>query len=193
MARGKRNFSRVVFALFCAIVVALTFIPYAGYFSYGALSVTTLHVVVILGIVVLEKPLYGAGLGLVWGITCLAYAFSGITADAAIFMDPRISVLPRILMGFLTSLVFVFSKKLFKRIKGCERFSMGIAAVMGTLLNTFFVLSAISVFGTGFVSLNATLTQIYKTTLTVNGLVELGLAVVIVPVVGASVKKNLKA
>ncbi|MDO4742417.1 MAG: hypothetical protein Q4B04_00065 [bacterium] len=193
MARGTKNFSRVVFALFCAIVVALTFIPYAGYFSYGVLSITTLHVVVILGIVVLEKPIYGTGLGLVWGITCLVYAFSGITADGAIFMDPRISVLPRILVGLFTSLVFILAKKLFKRIKGSERLSMGVAAVIGTLLNTFFVLTAISLFGTGFVSLGATLTQIYKTTVTINGLVELGLAVVIVPVVGASVKKNLKA
>ena len=68
----KKNqlFQLTLTAMFSAIIIALTFIPFTGYISYGLLSITTIHVVVILGAVVLG-PLRGTILGLVWGVTCL--------------------------------------------------------------------------------------------------------------------------
>ena len=97
MKRGQL-FKLTLTAMFCALIIALTFIPYTGYIVYGLLSITTIHVVVIIGAVILG-PWGGTILGLVWGVTCLIYAAMNGTADAAIFLDPRISVLPRILVG----------------------------------------------------------------------------------------------
>lgn len=89
-------------AMFSAIIAAMTFTPYVGYITIpGMLSITTLHIIVIIAAVVMNNFLDGAILGAVWGITCLLYAIYNGTADAAIFLDPRISVVPRILVGIL--------------------------------------------------------------------------------------------
>lgn len=48
----KKNqlFTLTLTAMFCALIIALTFIPYTGYITIvGMLSITTIHVVVILG------------------------------------------------------------------------------------------------------------------------------------------------
>ncbi len=93
-------------ALFSAIILVMTFIPYLGYITIpGALSITTLHIPVIIGAIVLSRQTYsyawGAAIGGVWGVTCLLYALFNGTADAAIFLNPLISVVPRILVGVL--------------------------------------------------------------------------------------------
>lgn len=184
-------FKMTLTAMFCALVIALTFIPFTGYITYGLLSITTLHVVVILGAVLLG-PARGTVLGGVWGVTCLIYAFMNGTADAVIFTDPRISVIPRILVGLAAGWYYVGFKKLFerirfssvfKRIKMDEILAAGCTALCGTLTNTALVLTAITIFGTGFVSLGATLTTIVDTAIALNGVVETILAVVVVPAV----------
>lgn len=68
----KKNqlFTLTLTAMFCALIIALTFIPYTGYITIvGMLSITTIHVVVILGASLLG-PVRGTILGAVWGVTC---------------------------------------------------------------------------------------------------------------------------
>ncbi len=103
MTNKKQKLVRLtLLAMFSAIIAAMTFIPYVGYITIpGMLSITTLHIIVIIATVVMNNFLDGAILGTVWGVTCLLYAISNGTADAAIFLDPRISVVPRILVGIL--------------------------------------------------------------------------------------------
>ncbi len=97
----KKNIANItLLAMFSAIIVAMTFTPYVGYITIpGMLSITTVHIIVIIASLSLNKFSAGAFLGLVWGISCLLYAMYNGTADAAIFLDPRISVVPRILVG----------------------------------------------------------------------------------------------
>ena len=193
MKNKKTTFSLVITALFCALIVIMTFIPYLGYISYGVLSITTLHVVVILGAVLLG-PSSGTVLGFVWGITCLIYALTNGTADAAIFLDPRISVLPRILVGLAAGWYYIGFKKLFGFLKKpvlAETFSAVLTAVFGTLTNTVLVLTAISVFGTGMLDLGATFETIIKTALAINGIVELVLAVVLVTALNSPLRKEI--
>ena len=88
--------------MFTAIIAAMTFTPYIGYITIpGMLSITTIHIIVIIAAIVMNNYLDGAIIGAVWGITCLLYAMYNGTADSAIFLDPKISVIPRILVGFL--------------------------------------------------------------------------------------------
>lgn len=96
----KKVVNLALLAMFSAIIVAMTFTPYIGYITIpGMLSITTVHIMVI--IAAISMGTYSAGLivGTVWGVSCLLYAMYNGTADAAIFLDPRISVVPRMLVG----------------------------------------------------------------------------------------------
>lgn len=128
----KKNqlFQLTLTAMFSAIIIALTFIPFTGYISYGLLSITTIHVVVILGAVVLG-PLRGTILGLVWGVTCLLYAFMNGTADAVIFLNPMISVVPRILVGLAAGWYYRGLRRLLSRTKWGEVAAAGITGGVG--------------------------------------------------------------
>lgn len=179
--------------MFCALIIALTFIPYTGYIVYGLLSITTIHVVVIIGAVILG-PWGGTILGLVWGVTCLIYAAMNGTADAAIFLDPRISVLPRILVGLAAGWYYTGFHKLFSKWHkdGNSTLAAALTGLFGTLTNTVLVLSAISIFGTGVATLGSTLTTILKTAFALNGVVETILAVVVVPAVSLPLFRIMK-
>lgn len=191
----KKNqlLSLTLTAMFCALIIALTFIPYTGYITYGLLSITTIHVVVILGAVILG-PWRGAVLGLVWGVTCLLYAMMNGTADAVIFLDPRISVIPRLLVGFLAGWYYRGFHKLLSRLRPAlgNTLSAIFTGICGTLTNTVLVLSAISLFGTGVATLGSTLTVILQTALALNGVVETVLAAVVVPAVSAPLFQLMK-
>jgi uncharacterized membrane protein len=185
MVKEKSLEKMVLTAMFCAIIIAMTFIPQVGYIVYGGLSITTLHVVVILGAVMLG-PVRGTILGLVWGVTCLIFAAMNGTADAAIFLDPRISVIPRILVGHLSAWYYQGLKSLIGKFyhggKTVEVISATVTGILGTLTNTVLVLTAISLFGgSGVLKLGMVLSVIIQTAIALNGIIELVLATILVP------------
>lgn len=188
MTKNKRILNLTLTGMFIALLVAMTFIPYVGYISFPGLSITTLHVVVILGAVVLS-PLYSTIIGGVWGATCLIYAMMHGTMDSAIFLDPRISVIPRILVGLIAGWCFRGLSRMLSKKKNRDWIAAIITAVVGTLSNTVLVLSAISIFGTGVATLGGTLQMILETAIALNGLVELGMAVVLVPTISIPLLK----
>ncbi|HIZ19377.1 MAG TPA: ECF transporter S component [Firmicutes bacterium] len=210
MTRSKLE-KLVLTAMFCAIIIAMTFIPFVGYITYGGLSLTTLHVVAILGAVTLG-PVRGAVIGLVWGATCLLYAMMNGTADAVIFLNPLISVVPRVIVGFAAGWYFRWFAALFRKIpshrgerqeseqekrgnafsrwlrsfrgKGPEVAASAVAAALGTLTNTALVITAIQLFGgSGVVKMGAVLQAIVDAALAVNMSIELPLAVIVVPAI----------
>ncbi|MCI9415423.1 MAG: ECF transporter S component [Clostridiales bacterium] len=192
MNKSKDQMTKLTLtAMFFAIIIALTFIPYTGYIVYGLLSITTIHVVVILGAVVLG-PARGTLLGLVWGITCLLYALMNGTADAVIFLDPRISVIPRILVGLAAGWYYRGFSRVFRRVKGGKIIAAAITGALGTLTNTVLVLTSISLFGSAVATLGSTLETIIKTAFALNGVVELLLAVVVVPAVARPILQIMK-
>ena len=70
---NTNSFSKVLkltqLAILSAIIILMTVVPYLGYISYGWLSITIIHIPVIIGAVVMG-PGAGSALGAVWGITC---------------------------------------------------------------------------------------------------------------------------
>ena len=167
--------------------------------------------VAILGAVTLG-PARGAVIGLVWGVTCLLYAFANGTADAAIFLNPVISVVPRVIVGFASGWYFRWFAALFRRLpsrgekekedeperrgnvvtrwlrsfrgKGPEVAASAVAAGLGTLTNTALVITAIQLFGgSGVVKMGVVLQAIVDAALALNMSIELPLAVVVVPAV----------
>lgn len=169
----------VLAAVFCALIIVMTVVPMTGYITAGVVEITTLHIVVALGAVILGWK-YGALLGGVWGLTCLIRAFTNPLW--VMFTNPLISVLPRILVGIVAGAVFAAMKKT----KANEMVDALVAALAATLTNTVLVLSAMYAFGGMFESYREffeLFKTIYMSIISVNGLIELAAAAVIVPLV----------
>lgn len=187
-SKNKKTFTMVLAALFTALIIVMTVVPFTGYISYGGIiEITTLHIVVILGAALLG-PVYGSYLGLIWGITCVLRAFTNPLW--AMFTNPLISVVPRILVGFVAGFVCrALSKKLSPVI------SAGLAALIGSLTNTILVLSAMYIFGgmiESFAGLFEMFKTIYMTVASLNGGIELIAAIILVPAIYVPVKKQMK-
>ena len=108
MRKKNTNVKKLVLAaLFIAIIIVMTAVPYTGYIEYvpGGINMTTLHIPVIIGAVFLGWK-YGALLGCVWGVTCVVKAFLTPGPGNVPFQNPMISVLPRIIVGIVAGLVF---------------------------------------------------------------------------------------
>lgn len=131
----KANIKKLtLLSMFSALIIGMTFIPYVGYITIpGMLSITTVHIMVIIGAIAMNDFISGTVLGAVWGFSCLAYALYNGTADAAIFLDPRISVIPRILVGFLTVAFYKLAKNAAKNKMASLILKLVTAMVVGIL------------------------------------------------------------
>ena len=113
-----RTLKMVQLAMFTAIILLLAFTP-LGYIKLTAgLSVTLIGLPVIIGAITLG-PSAGAILGTVFGLTSFAQAF-GFDALGAILLGENpiglfiTCMVPRILMGWLTGLIFKGLKRIDK-------------------------------------------------------------------------------
>lgn len=181
---NQKTLNLVMLAIFTAIIIVMTFTPYIGYISYGVISITTIHIPVFIGAVLLGFK-GGAILGTVWGVTCLLNAFFINPIEGAIFLNPLISVVPRILVGLIVGLIAAAFLKKDKPVVAAI-----VCALAGTLSNTILVLTAISLFGSNqVVAIGDTLLTIYKTVFSINGAIELIAALVLVPVISKPLLK----
>ena len=124
----------------------MTFVPYLGYISYGGLSITLLHIPVIIGAIVLG-PKYGGVLGGVWGITCIIKAVLAppTPLEGVIFRNPVVALIPRILVGIVAGAVFTIFANGSKK----ESEKSSFKKVLFALTNTILLLGA--VFGVIFI------------------------------------------
>ncbi len=111
------------------------FIPWIS----GA-SLTIMHVPVIIG-AVLEGPIVGVAVGLIFGLFSMLQAAIAPTGPADVwFTNPLLAVLPRLAIGPLAWLVW----------RALQRWpipSLFVAGVAGSLTNTLLVLGMIGVLG----------------------------------------------
>ncbi|MEY8000984.1 ECF transporter S component [Clostridium sp. Mt-5] len=162
-----------------------------GFIPIPPVKATIMHVPVIIG-AVLEGPLVGAMVGLIFGIFSVIQSITTPTPVSFVFMNPLVSVLPRILIGVGSYYVF----KLIRMKK--EVLSIGIAAAIGSLINTIGVLGMIYIIYLGpyAKALNISLSAAKKGILVVaftNGMPEMILSILItVSVVTAITKMRHK-
>ncbi len=90
-------------------------------------KVTIMHVPVIIG-TVLEGPVVGILIGLVFGV------FSFIRATNAIFADPLVAIIPRLLIAIVTYVIYTGIRSFNKNL------AYAIAGITGSLTNTVLVL-----------------------------------------------------
>lgn len=143
MTNRYKIYRMVVIALFAAIIIVQNFVPFLGYIPFGPLNITTIHLTVIVAALILG-PKDGGIVGGIWGLITFIRAFVWPTSPLAVivFVNPLVSVLPRILIGVVAGWSFIFLAKHLKK-----RFvAMGIAAFLGAITNTLLVLGQIYIF-----------------------------------------------
>ena len=186
--KNKKLVKMVLCAVFIALIAVMTFVPNVGYLSVGVIEITTIQIVAAIGGMILGAT-YSAVLGGAWGVLCLIRA----TTNPAwvMFINPAISVLPRILAILGSYGVFV----LLRKTKCPLTVRSGLAGATASLLNTVFVLTAMQIFGehTNLYADSWTLIKtILSTIIGVNGVVELVASAIIVPAIYVNIIKPLK-
>ena len=188
MSQSRQKTTQITtIGLFIAIIFVMTFVPNIGYIQVNILTVTTMHIPVIIGSVLLG-PLGGFILGLTWGVTSWLKVLTSVVSplERALFLNPLISILPRLLVGLTVSYGSIFLNKLVKN--GIFKDTM--IAVLGTATNTILVLGAISLFAGGTLfPQSQTLSTIIATLIGTNGLVEIAVAVLLVPTILRRLRK----
>lgn len=152
LSKPRLNVRRIaVIGILSALTIALNFTPLAFMLVPGLqVQITFMHVPVIIG-ALLEGPIVGAFVGLIFGLFSLYTAAITPLPIAFAFLNPLVSVLPRILIGVVAYYVFKFFMGLLKK-KKSQSLSIGIAAAAGTLTNTIGVLGMIYIlYGQRFV------------------------------------------
>lgn len=116
-------------------VMAVTPLGYLPWF--GGASLTIMHIPVIIA-AVLEGPVAGTAVGLVFGVTSLVKAATApIGPLDPLFANPLVSVLPRLLIGFMAWGAFrLFRGKMLP-------LAAGVAGAVGSITNTILVLLAL--------------------------------------------------
>ena len=137
--KRQRTFQMVLSAMFIAIIILQSFVPFLGNLPLVVLDITIIHITVIVGGIVLG-PQAGFLLGFTWGMCSFFLAFtSGSPISLLIFTNPLISVLPRLVMGGLVALFYHKTTKLI----ASDQLRMSVAGFLGSIMNTVLVLSSI--------------------------------------------------
>lgn len=99
MKNGKRLDVRrlAVIGVLGAISVVLGMTP-LGFIPVGPTRATIMHIPVIIG-AIMEGPVVGGLVGLIFGIFSIYQAITAPTPVSFVFLNPIVSVLPRILIG----------------------------------------------------------------------------------------------
>ena len=135
----------VQMAILIAIMLILAFTP-LGYLKFGLIEITLMVIPVAVGAIVLG-PLCGAILGGVFGITSFIQCF-GFSAFGAVVLgiNPWLTfitcLVPRILCGWLSGLIFQALKKIDKT----KIVSYVVASLSTALLNTIFFVGCVVLF-----------------------------------------------
>ena len=133
----------VTISLLSGISFVLGFTP-LGFIPIPPANATTMHIPVIIG-AILEGPIAGMVIGLIFGVSSIIQALLRPNILSFAFVNPLVSVLPRILIGLVSyysyRLVFeLFSSNKEKVSKWRDSVSVGVSAALGTLTNTVGVL-----------------------------------------------------
>ena len=131
---SKRKISTrklTVTGMMVAITMILAYTP-LGIIPLQPVSATTTHIPTII-IAILEGPVVGAIVGASFGIVSL---FKALTQPVGVlspfFVNPLVSIFPRILIGIVAGYSYIFFRKMDKK----GMFSAVVSAALGSITNT---------------------------------------------------------
>lgn len=94
----------VIAAMLGAVTIVLGLTP-LGFVPLGFINATTMHIPVILA-GILEGPIVGACVGLIFGISSMVKAFTMPLPTSFVFWNPLIAIVPRVLVGIVSAYVY---------------------------------------------------------------------------------------
>jgi uncharacterized membrane protein len=160
-----------------------------GFIPVGAFNATIMHVPVIIG-AILEGPVVGMLIGLIFGIFSMIQAVTAPTIMSFAFINPLVAVLPRILIALASYYLYNIISKVIKK----DKVAIPIAAALGSMTNTVGVLGMIYILYVDqfakvlSINVDGVLAVIFTTAGT-NGVVEAIVAAVITSAVVIAVRK----
>lgn len=142
--RKKVNVRRMtIISLLSAISIMLSMIP-LGYIQIGPLAITTMCIPVMIGGII-EGPMVGMVVGLIFGLTSMFRGMAGMAGVTGfVFINPLVSVLPRIFIGLVAYYSFKLSMKIIKNTYVSGLIAGGMASITNTVgvLGMIYVLYA---------------------------------------------------
>ncbi|MBW9156066.1 ECF transporter S component [Clostridium tagluense] len=118
-----------------AICVVLGLTGY-GFIPLPGAKATIMHIPVIIGSII-GGPMVGMTIGLIFGIFSIMQNIMAPNILSFAFINPLVSVLPRVLIGFTS--YYVYNLSFIKK----DSLKIGLATVIGSLTNTLGVLTMI--------------------------------------------------
>ena len=199
--RQKRVQKMTIGAVFIAILIIQSFIPYLGYIRIlpGLPSITIIPLTVALAGVLLGTG-FGTWIGLVWGLLSLilAYTQPGDMVSLMLFQNPFIAIVPRVGAGFVGGMIAQAAKR---NSKVQSAFVYAMAGLATSAINTLLVIGLTSLFfmknsaallhSLGQTSNQAPLITILLVALGANGIVEAIFTGFITPFIALPIKKYL--
>ncbi|GKQ43433.1 membrane protein [Companilactobacillus sp. RD055328] len=189
----SKSYKIAIRGILIAIIIVQSLVPLLGYLPLGFVNVTIIHITVIIAAIVLG-PADGALIGLIWGIATVIRAATAPTSplDPIVFVNPIISILPRILVGLFAGWTYRGLKKYSNKI-----FAMGAAGAVGSITNTVLVLALMRIMYEGLLAstykvstgaLNGVLMGIVGA----NGIPEMIAAIILVPLIAMAILRTNK-
>ena len=160
-----------IIGVLAAISIMLSMTP-LGFIPIGPTNATIMHIPVIIG-AILEGQVVGIVVGFIFGASSLIRNLTMPTITSFAFINPLVSVLPRILIGIVAYYVYKLTMKISK-----NAFVSGwITGVIGSLVNTIGVLGMIYIlYGARYVEAlgksAATAKTVILTLIATNGIPE---------------------
>ena len=135
----------VITAMLSAITALLTFTPIGMITLPPPLpAATTVHIPVILAALV-EGPLVGLAVGLVFGLCSLIRAWeTGMIGLTLFFRNPLVSVLPRLLVPLVAWAIYALWKRFVKQNAVTDKLGACVASLLGAAANTVCCLGTIA-------------------------------------------------
>lgn len=163
-----------------------------GFIPLPFMKATIMHIPVIIG-AILEGPIVGASIGLVFGLFSLYQNLTAPTLLSPILINPLISVVPRILIGIVSYYVYIFIIKRFNK----ESLACSFSAALGTITNTCGVLGftyifALEKYANAYNVSTDAVGGMLLTIIVTNGIPECIISIIIVNVIIINIKKVIK-
>jgi uncharacterized membrane protein len=176
-------------AMLIALIGLMGFVPFLGFIPLGAsVSITIIHLPVLLGAALLSTR-SATLLGFSFGLVSLLVVVTNPTPQPIdlFFVNPLISVLPRILFGLFAGILFSFTR----RFANLQQYGLlSLFAFLATVFHTVLVLSMLWLFASAELSgLFGNLVQFIWYILSLNGLIEAMLSALLIPILTLALRR----
>lgn len=125
-------------ALLTALMLVLSYTP-LGFIPIGAISITIVHLPVLIGLMVQGLPT-GLFLGTLFGLISLVRSLTPTGLLDPFFLNPLISVLPRLLIPLAAWGVYRLAQRGLAGKRGAQHAAVAAGALCGSIVNTVGVL-----------------------------------------------------